>query len=113
MLVLQGLLVVVFGENYLELWQYLAELNQATIFVYIATASPDRRSIGATNGFAQMAVSITRTFGPAFATSFYSMWMERKYMRGCLVWWTLMGISTIAVACSTLLPTEVWDRPEE
>ena len=84
-----------------------------SIFICIAAASPDRRSIGATNGIVQMAVSITRTFGPAFANSLYSLSMEYNYMGGWLVWWALLIVCAIALACASFVPNEVWKRPGE
>lgn len=87
--------------------------STASIFIYIAAAAPNRQSIGATNGIAQMAVSMMRTFGPSFANSMYSLSMEHGYMGGWLVWWALLFISAIALACSTLVPNQVWKRPGE
>jgi steroid 5-alpha reductase family enzyme len=81
--------------------------------MYIAAAAPDRRSIGATNGIAQLAVSMMRTFGPSFASSLFSLSMEHNYMGGWLVWWALLIVVGIAVACGMLVPSQVWKRPGE
>jgi hypothetical protein len=40
--------------------------------MFIAAAAPTRRSLGATNWFSQMIVSIVRTFGPASAGAMFS-----------------------------------------
>ncbi|KAH8993671.1 hypothetical protein EDB83DRAFT_1032354 [Lactarius deliciosus] len=47
----------------------VADMGFSVIFMYIASAAPNKRSLGATNGLAQTMVSIQRTIGPAAAVA--------------------------------------------
>ncbi len=46
------------------------------IFMYINSAAASRRTLGATNGLAQMSVSVMRAVGPAVASSLLSLSLE-------------------------------------
>ncbi|KAG1876636.1 MFS multidrug-resistance DHA1 sub-family [Suillus subalutaceus] len=61
-------------------------LTSSVSFMYIAAASPNRASVGATNGFAQVVVSVMRAIGPAAANSAFSISIERQYLGGNLVY---------------------------
>jgi len=78
------------------------------IFIYIAAASPNRASLGATNGIAQVLVSIVRAFGPATATSLFSLSLAKGYMGGGLVYIVLLTFSLVAIAFGTTLPQQLW-----
>lgn len=79
------------------------------VFIYIAAASPNRASLGGTNGICQCVVSITRAFGPAVANSLFSLSMEKGYLGGSLVYVVLTGIVFVALALGSLLPRRLWN----
>ncbi|KAH9989032.1 major facilitator superfamily domain-containing protein [Russula vinacea] len=68
------------------------------IFIYISAASPNRASLGATNGIGQLLVSIMRAIGPAAATSLFSLSLAEGYVGGGLVYIVLLMISLAAQA---------------
>ncbi|KAH9966264.1 major facilitator superfamily domain-containing protein [Lactifluus volemus] len=78
------------------------------IFIYISAASPNRASLGATNGLAQLLVSIMRAIGPATSTSLFSLSLAEGYLGGGLVYAVLLAISLVAIAFGTALPRQVW-----
>jgi hypothetical protein len=78
------------------------------IFIYISASSPNRASLGATNGIAQLFVSIMRAIGPAAATSLFSLSLAEGYAGGGLVYIVLLIISLAAVAFGTTLPQQAW-----
>lgn len=80
------------------------------IFIYISAAAPNRASLGATNGLAQLMCSIVRAIGPALTNSLFSLSIdpEHHYLDGWLVYWVLLGITGIAFGGSLFLPTKVW-----
>jgi hypothetical protein len=78
------------------------------IFIYISAASPNRASLGATNGLAQLLVSIMRAIGPAISTSLFSLSLAEGYLGGGLVYTVLLAISLVAIAFGTTLPRQVW-----
>ena len=77
------------------------------IFIYLTAASPNRASLGATNGLAQVFVSITRATGPVLATSLFSLSLAGGYLGGGLVYLVLTGISVVSIMCGLALPREV------
>ncbi|KAE9402492.1 member of major facilitator superfamily multidrug-resistance, DHA1 sub-family [Gymnopus androsaceus JB14] len=52
------------------------------IFIYITAASPNRASLGATNGLSQMMVSVCRAIGPAASNSLFSLSLRHQYLAG-------------------------------
>ena len=50
--------------------------------MYISSAAPNKRSLGATNGIAQMVVSIQRTVGPAAAASLFAFSLDSHILGG-------------------------------
>ncbi|THH19255.1 hypothetical protein EW146_g1876 [Bondarzewia mesenterica] len=68
-------------------------LSYGCVFIYIAASAPNRASLGATNGLAQMMVSVMRTFGPAATNSLFSLSMRHNYLNGWLVYWVLIVIA--------------------
>ncbi|KAI0279262.1 MFS general substrate transporter [Russula aff. rugulosa BPL654] len=78
------------------------------IFIYISASSPNRASLGATNGIAQLLVSIMRAIGPAAATSLFSLSQAGGYLGGGMVYLVLLMISMAAVTFGTTLPPQVW-----
>ncbi|KAH9966963.1 major facilitator superfamily domain-containing protein [Lactifluus volemus] len=83
-------------------------LCHGCINIYISAASPNRASLGATNGLAQLLVSITRTIGPAISTSLFSLSVAEGYLGGGLVYAVFISISLVVVAFGTTLPRQVW-----
>ncbi|KAH9958622.1 MFS general substrate transporter [Russula dissimulans] len=78
------------------------------VFIYISASSPNRASLGATNGLAQLLVSIMRAIGPAASTSLFSLSLAEGYLGGGMVYVVLLGISLVAVLFGTTLPKQVW-----
>ncbi|OAX43208.1 MFS general substrate transporter [Rhizopogon vinicolor AM-OR11-026] len=78
-------------------------------FMYISASSPNRASVGATNGLAQMVVSVMRAVGPAAANSAFSISMERQYLGGDMVYCVMAGMVFMAMGVGVLLPCCVWN----
>ncbi|KAG1781011.1 major facilitator superfamily domain-containing protein [Suillus placidus] len=77
-------------------------------FMYITAASPNRASVGATNGFAQVIISIMRTVGPAAANSAFSISIEKQYLGGNLVYCVMTGMVCVVMGVGALLPRTMW-----
>jgi len=73
-------------------------------FMYISASSPNRASVGATNGLAQMIVSVIRAVGPAAANSAFSISIERQYLGGNMVYCVMAGMVCMAMGVGVLLP---------
>ncbi|EIM90950.1 MFS general substrate transporter [Stereum hirsutum FP-91666 SS1] len=85
-------------------------LSYGCSFIFIAASSPNKASLGATNGIAQLGTSVMRTIGPAAANSLFSLSMKHGILNGYFVYLVLTIASGVAVAFSTTLPTQVWRK---
>ena len=72
------------------------------IFIYINASAPNRASIGATNGIAQMLVSFMRAIAPAAVNSAFSLSIQKHVMGGYFVYWLMVGMVgiTLTMVCS-------------
>ncbi|KAG2070151.1 MFS general substrate transporter [Suillus decipiens] len=77
-------------------------------FMYITAASPNRASVGATNGFGQVIVSVMRAVGPAAVNTAFSISIERQYLGGNLVYCVMVGAVCMAMGVGVLLPRTMW-----
>ena len=80
------------------------------MFIFIAAAAPNKASLGATNGLAQLSVSIMRAVGPALASSVYSLSIDKDhhYMNGGLVYYLTVALGFGAIWVGSLLPKNPW-----
>ncbi|KAF9468194.1 member of major facilitator superfamily multidrug-resistance, DHA1 sub-family [Collybia nuda] len=85
-------------------------LSYGAIFIFIAAASPNRATLGATNGLSQMTVSVMRAIGPAAANSLFSLSIEKHYLGGYMVYYVLVGVVCAAVFVGSLLPRHLWTQ---
>ena len=78
------------------------------VFIFITASAPNKASLGAVNGIAQMLVSLMRTVGPATANSLFSLSIdeEHHYMGGHFVYYALSAIVLAAFWVGTLLPND-------
>jgi len=88
--------------------EYLVDPFTGCIFIYISASSPNRASLGATNGIAQLLVSIVRAIGPATVTSLFSLSLAEGYLGGGMIYLVLLMISLAAVTVGTTLPQQAW-----
>ncbi|KAF9219758.1 MFS general substrate transporter [Gyrodon lividus] len=86
-----------------------ASLAFGVTFMFINAAAPNRASIGATNGLAQMIVSVMRAVGPAVVNSAFSLSIEQHIMGGYLAYWVLAGMVLITLWVGSLLPQNLWN----
>jgi hypothetical protein len=80
------------------------------MFMYISSASPNKRSLGTTNGIAQMMVSIQRTIGPAAATSLFAFSLDNNVLGGNFVYVMMLGIVWVGLGVAVQLPKNTWDH---
>ncbi|KAH8986564.1 hypothetical protein EDB86DRAFT_2781010, partial [Lactarius hatsudake] len=52
------------------------------VFMFLSSAPPNKRSLGGTNGLAQMVVSIQRTVGPTVAVSLFAYSLQNNDLGG-------------------------------
>jgi hypothetical protein len=81
--------------------------------MYVSTAAPNKRSLGATNGLAQTIVSIQRTIGPAAAASLLAFSLEHDVLGGNFVYVMLLAIVFFGLGIAVLLPKNTWSHSNE
>ncbi|KAH6909202.1 major facilitator superfamily domain-containing protein [Coprinopsis sp. MPI-PUGE-AT-0042] len=91
----------------------VSDMGWGSIFMFVTTSSPNKSSLGATNGLAQMCVSIARAIGPAMATSMFSLSVEKNVLGGYGVYALMVLLAICAFFLATRLPEEVWAEEEE
>lgn len=106
----QGLSTMVWvGVAVQVVFSIFLSMSYGCVYIYIAAASPNRASLGGTNGICQCVVSITRAFGPAVTNSLFSLSMEKGYLGGSLVYVVLTGMVFFALVLGSLLPRRLWN----
>lgn len=78
--------------------------QSAITFMYISAAAPDKASIGATNGIAQMIVSVMRAIGPAAVNSAFSFGIEKHVLGGNLAYLVMLVMVGLTLWVGYLLP---------
>ena len=86
--------------------------RSGVIFMFITASSPNKRSLGATNGLSQMTVSIARAIGPALSTSLFSFSVENNIIGGFGVYVVFATLSVLALWLATCLPSKMWEEDE-
>ncbi|KAI1797328.1 MFS general substrate transporter [Ganoderma leucocontextum] len=90
------------------LFSIIINFSYGAVFIFITASAPNKASLGAVNGIAQMLVSLMRTIGPATANSLFSLSIDQEhhYMGGCFVYYVLSAIVLVAFWVGTLLPDD-------
>ena len=83
----------------------LSHFYSGVIFMFITASTPNKHSLGATNGLSQMSVSIARAIGPAMSTSLFSFCVENNIFGGFGVYVIFAILSLFALRLATRLPT--------
>lgn len=82
----------------------IMDMAFGSILMFITAAAPNKRSLGATNGLAQMTASIARAIGPGASTSMFAYSIQHKLMGGYAVYVVLVTTSVFATVIATKLP---------
>lgn len=88
----------------------LQDSSFSCIMMFITAAAPNRRSLGATNGLAQMTGSIARAVGPAVATSMFAYSTGNNILGGYAVYILLVVIALGALRLASYLPEELGQK---
>lgn len=100
-------------------WAVIVVQLAATMLTYMAYGSmhmftvdsaPNRSALGATTGMAQSLACTARSVAPSFASSLFSISLERQLMGGNLVYYTLIAIVLIGIKTSLMLPNKLKNR---
>ncbi|KAH8985277.1 hypothetical protein EDB92DRAFT_1883308 [Lactarius akahatsu] len=90
-----------------------SDMGFGVIFMYISSAAPNKRSLGAMNGVAQMMVSIQRAIGPAAAASLFAFSLENGILGGNFVYVVLLALVWVGLCVARQLPKDMWIHNEQ
>ncbi|KAH9023396.1 MFS general substrate transporter [Lactarius pseudohatsudake] len=86
----------------------IAQMGYSTIYMYISSAVPNKRSLGATNGLAQTVVSIQRMVGPAAADWLLAFSLTNNVLGGNFAYVVLIVLVGVGLCISAKLPRNTW-----
>lgn len=106
-----GLMPLVWALVVIQLSLSIAcDMTYGCVFMYVTASAPNRQSLGATNGLAQLAASVFRAFGPAVSTSLFAASIDRHWLGGYAVYAILVSLSISSLLVARKLPVELWGR---
>ena len=78
------------------------------MFMYINSATPNRRSLGALNGLAQSVASFQHAVGPAAAGSLFAFSVTNNILGGNFVYVVLFTLVGMGLYFTAKLPKGAW-----
>ena len=76
--------------------------------MYISSATPNKRLLGALNGFAQTVAAFQRAVGPAIAGSLFAFSVTNNILGGNFVYIVLFMLVGIGLYFAAKLPKDAW-----
>jgi MFS family permease len=86
----------------------LQNSSLGSVFMYVSSSAPSRRSLGATNGLAQTIVSIQRTVAPAAAASLFAFSLNNNVLGGNFTYVVLTALVCVGLCIAAQLPKNTW-----
>ncbi|TFK75086.1 major facilitator superfamily multidrug-resistance, DHA1 sub-family [Pluteus cervinus] len=77
-----------------------------SIHVLVVSSAPSRETLGTTNGLAQGLGCLTRSLAPSFASSLFSLSIEKDLLGGNFVYCVLVAVVCVGIRTSLNLPKE-------
>ncbi|KAF8267246.1 MFS general substrate transporter [Lactarius quietus] len=84
------------------------DMGYGVMYMYISSAAPNKRSLGAAYGLAQVASSVQSVIGPATAGQLFSFSLTHNVLGGNLSYVVLVGAACVALGISAQLPRNTW-----
>ncbi|KAL1949403.1 hypothetical protein VTO73DRAFT_8284 [Trametes versicolor] len=91
----------------------IMDMSYGCCFMFVTSAAPSRRSLGATNGIAQLAASIVRAVGPAGSTSLFALSLDRNWFGGYGVYAIFLVLSCVSMLVGIPLPRYGWGSEDD
>ncbi|TBU50435.1 MFS general substrate transporter [Dichomitus squalens] len=86
----------------------IMDMAYGCTFIFVTGAAPNKQSLGATNGIAQLAASIVRAIGPAGATSLFALSLDCNWVGGYGVYAIFVMLSCALLFVGIPLPRRGW-----
>ncbi|KAF8640233.1 hypothetical protein AX16_010129 [Volvariella volvacea WC 439] len=85
----------------------LAYMAYASIQIHIVDSAPSKSALGSMNGLAQSIGCVVRSTAPSFASSLFSISLEKHLLGGRLVYAVLLGVFLMGIRASLMLPKQL------
>jgi len=76
--------------------------------IYVSTATPNRRSLGAVNGLARTVASVQCAIGPLAADSLFAFSVTKNVLGGNFVYMVLLSLVCVGLRLAAPLPRHMW-----
>ena len=76
--------------------------------MFVSSAAPNKRSLGAMNGLAQTVVSTQRAVGPAAAASLFAFSLQNNILGGQFAYVVLLSLACVGLYVAFQLPRNTW-----
>jgi len=81
--------------------------------MYVSSAVPKKRSLGAAYGLSHLVNSVLSAVGPAAADWLFAFSLTHNVLGGNFAYIMLLGVVCATLGVSTYLPKNTWTRREE
>ncbi|KAF8267249.1 hypothetical protein EI94DRAFT_1731004 [Lactarius quietus] len=86
----------------------IAQMGFSAVYMFISSSVPNKRSLGAANGFAQTVASIQCMVGPAVADWLFSFSLMNNVLGGNFAYVILVILVGVGLCISMQLPRKLW-----
>jgi len=90
----------------------ITDMGFNSVFMFLAAAAPNKRSLGATNGLAATVVAIQRTVGPTAAASLFAYSLANDVLGGNFAYVVFLGVVCVGLFVAAQLPRYTWKRSD-
>ncbi|KAH9036949.1 MFS general substrate transporter [Lactarius pseudohatsudake] len=90
----------------------ITDMGFNSVFMFIAAAAPNKRSLGATNGLAQTVVAVQRMVAPAAAASLFAFSLANDILGGNFTYVVLLTVVCFGLGVAAQLPRHTWRHGE-
>ncbi|KAF9007549.1 major facilitator superfamily multidrug-resistance, DHA1 sub-family [Cyathus striatus] len=93
--------IIVFIQLFFQTMLYM---SYGSIHVLLVQSAPSKASLGSINGIAQMLGSVMRSIAPTFASSLFSISLQRHIAGGHMVYYVLLVLIVAGIRLSFMIP---------
>ncbi|KAI9452900.1 MFS general substrate transporter [Lactarius psammicola] len=109
-----GLNMVVWLLIILQMWSLCVfDMGYSAVYMYISSAVPNKRSLGAVFGLSHVATSVLSAVGPAAADWLFAFSLTHNVLGGRFAYVVLFGVVWVALGVSMQLPKNTWAHRKE
>ncbi|KAH9056522.1 MFS general substrate transporter [Lactarius vividus] len=86
----------------------VSDMGFSSVFMFVSSAAPNKRSLGTLNGLAQTVVSAQRAVGPAAAASLFAFSLQNNVLGGQFAYVVLLSLACVGLCVAVQLPRNTW-----